>query len=173
MKWFSDLSARAKLLCSFITLLTHHPRRRLQRAEARHRGRHRRGVQRGLDPERPLEGATRAGLRKFEVARLSHIIATTEEDLAKYDAELVQAANGINKDLSDYDRLIHNEEDRRHIAGVKESIAAFLSESETVIRLAAQPGRRRRSRPRSAPAKVMLTRRSAHQRAVKSTAIRN
>jgi methyl-accepting chemotaxis protein len=136
MKWFSDLSARAKLLCSFITLLSLTILVGVFSVQKL-------GTVAGIAeefnedwiPSVRLMGATRAGLRKFEVARLSHIIATTEEDLAKYDAELVQAANGINKDLSDYDRLIHNEEDRRHIAGVKESIAAFLSESETVIRL--------------------------------------
>ncbi len=113
MKWFSDSSARAKLLCSFITLLSLTILVGVFSVQKL-------GTVAGIAeefnedwiPSVRLMGSTRAGLRKYEVARLSHIISTTDEDLAKYDGELVQAAQGINKDLSDYDRLIHNEEDR-------------------------------------------------------------
>ncbi|HYQ46566.1 MAG TPA: methyl-accepting chemotaxis protein [Polyangiaceae bacterium] len=136
MKWIGDMSTRAKLMSSFVALLCLtifvgvFSVRRLGNVAA---------IAEEFDkdwiPSVKLMGSTRAGLRKYQVARLSHILSTSEQGMLTYDKVMQEAISGINHDLDEYEKLVHNDEDRRHTADLRLSVQHFLNEDAKVVQL--------------------------------------
>lgn len=136
MSWIRDMSTRAKLMSSFVALLCltifvgAFSVRQLGSVAA---------IADEFDkdwiPSVKLMGSTRAGLRKYQVARLSHILSTSDEGMGTYDKVMQEAISGINHDLDEYEKLVHNEEDGRQIAAVKQSVQQFLAEDAKVVQL--------------------------------------
>ena len=136
MKWIGDMSTRAKLMSSFVALLCLtifvgvFSVRRLENVAA---------IAHEFDkdwiPSVKLMGSVRAGLRKYQVARLSHILSTAQEPMLAYDKIMQEAISGINHDLDEYEKLVHNDEDRRQIASVRQSIQQFIAEDAKAVQL--------------------------------------
>lgn len=136
MRWLSNTSTRAKLMGSFIALLCLtifvgvFSVRKLGSVAA---------IAQEFDkdwiPSVKLMGSTRAGLRKYQVARLSHILSTSEDGMLKYDKVMQEAIAGINHDLDEYEKLVHSDEDARQIAAVRLSVQQFLAEDAKVVHL--------------------------------------
>src|SRR6478609_2667215 len=136
MKWIGDMSTRAKLMSSFVALLCltiyvgAFSVRRLENIAA---------IAHEFDkdwiPSVKLMGSVRAGLRKYQVARLSHILSTAQEPMLSYDKIMLEAISGINHDLDEYEKLVHNDEDRRQIASVRQSIQQFIAVDAKAVQL--------------------------------------